>query len=329
MSTDQSILEQIAEAARGAPHPPSMSLRPARDATEFGRRLEECARRVAEATGGAIALTVDTAAEDDDVDQLTLRIGDREVVHYQALPEGPEEAPFYEALLAMSGSGVVSGPAEPAPPMQVLVFIAPTCPNCPQAVRAVTGLAAANPHITATIVDAMHHEQWAARVGVRSVPLTIIDDALTLVGVITEDELSDRIMTVDGPDRERAIFVSLLDAGRFSAAAQRMIEGPAAEIFVERWRSSSLESRIGLVLTAEEALELDPGALDALVPELLAALGMPDAGIRGDTADLLGRIGDSRAIPALEELCRDSVADVAEVAAEALEEIRSRGLDRG
>jgi len=271
-----------------------------------------------------IALTVADPSEENEYDQLTLRAGDRDVAHYRAVPEGPEEGPFCEALLALAGSGDPAGGLDQTRPMQVVVFIAPTCPNCPQAVRAVTALAVANRHLTATIVDATEFEEWAQSIGVRSVPLTVVDDALTVVGVISEDELADRIMVASGPDGERTVFVSLVDAGRFSVAARKLLEGTAHEAFADWWRTSTLESRIGLVLTAEEALALDSGALDALVPDLLDVLESPDVSLRGDTADLVGRIGDSRAIPALEALCDDANEDVAEAAHDALEEIRSK-----
>jgi glutaredoxin len=329
MTTAETILDRITAAARIAERPPCLLLRPSAKSSDFGQRLAESARRVVQATCDAILLTVEEPTSQDKVDELTLRAGDRDVIHYRAVPEGPEEAPFLEALLALIESE--SSPDAPGlnRPMQLVVFIAPTCPNCPQAVRAVTALAVANRHLSATIVDATEHQEWAQSIGVRSVPLTVVDEALTLVGVISEDELSDRIMMASGPEGDRTIFRSLVDAGRFSAAAARLLEGKAYDAFADRWLSSTLESRIGLVLTAEEALALSSGALDALVPELLAVLESPDAALRGDTADLLGRIGDSRAIPALKALCDDANEDVAEAAHDALEEIRSRASNRG
>jgi CBS domain-containing protein len=324
MTSADTLLERITAAARTADRPPSLHLRPSAQSSDFGRRLAESARRVVQATSGAISLTVADPAEEGGFDQLTMRVGGRDVIHYRAVPEGPEEDPFLEALLALVEANGTPGASDQARSMRVVVFIAPDCPNCPQAVRAVASLAIANPHFTATIVDATEFDEWAQSVGVRSVPLTVVDDALTLVGVISEDELADRLMMAKGPDGERTVFESLVDAGRFSAAARRLLEGKAREAFANRWRSSTLESRIGLVLTAEEALALDSRALDALVPELLTVLEPPDSSLRGDTADLVGRIGDPRAIPALESLCNDPVEDVAEVAEEALEEIRSK-----
>jgi len=64
--------------------------------------------------------------------------------------------------------------------------------------------------------------------------------------------------------------------------------------------------------------------LDGAVPSLIEVLQSEDGSLRGDTADLLGQIGHQGAIPDLEELRNDPNPDVAEIAAEALEEIEAR-----
>jgi len=174
------------------------------------------------------------------------------------------------------------------------------------------------------VVDAVEFDAEAGSVGVRSVPLTVVDDSLTIVGSMTAEELAERILGAQGPDGEGAILVSLIDTGRFSAAAERLVAGLGRSAFLKRWRSSTLESRIGLVLTAEEALGEDVASLDELVRDLLPFLEVEDPALRGDTADLLGRIGDQRARPALEKLCEDPVADVAEIARDVLEDLSRR-----
>jgi HEAT repeat protein len=83
--------------------------------------------------------------------------------------------------------------------------------------------------------------------------------------------------------------------------------------------------RMGLMLLVEEVLEADSTALDGVVAELLPALDAEDAGLRGDTADLLGQIGHASAVPALEALRNDPNPDVAEIVMEALDLIGQRG----
>ena len=90
------------------------------------------------------------------------------------------------------------------------------------------------------------------------------------------------------------------------------------------WRMSATSLRLGLMLAAELALEQDPGALDDITPDLLRLLETEDAALRGDTADLLGRIGHPSAEPALRRLLADENPDVAEIAEEALEALAER-----
>jgi HEAT repeat protein len=79
--------------------------------------------------------------------------------------------------------------------------------------------------------------------------------------------------------------------------------------------------RMGLLMLVEEVLEADDTALDAIVGKLLPALHAEDAGLRGDTADLLGQIGHASAVPTLEALLNDPNPDVVEIVTEALEQI--------
>ena len=78
------------------------------------------------------------------------------------------------------------------------------------------------------------------------------------------------------------------------------------------------------MLAVETGLEGDQAALDGLVPGLLPILGTEDPVLRGDTADLLGRIGHRAATDGLRALLDDPNPDVAEIASEALEEIETR-----
>ena len=104
-------------------------------------------------------------------------------------------------------------------------------------------------------------------------------------------------------------------------AAKALCEGDEGEQFLFAWRKSVTFERVGLMLVIEEALEGDCAALEGLVGGLIKVLQAPDATLRGDTADLLGQIGNPAAVPALKELLNDPNPDVADVAAEALEEL--------
>jgi hypothetical protein len=319
---DPGALQRLASAVRSAPQRPLLRLHVPASRSGFAARLAAAAREVSEGTDGAVALETEHGSLSEPV--LTVEVGGRGAVHYRALPEGPEAAPFVEALLAMVQSEPRSGSVV-ARPTVVEVFIAPGCPNCPHAVRAATTLAAADALLTVTVVDVDAVPARARAMHVQSVPATIVDGGLTVVGVVSADELGERIVAAQGTDGIRVVLTSLLGAGRFDAAAHLLGEPGARLVFAELWRRSTMETRIGLLLTAEEALERDARCLDALAADLLPALQAVDVALRGDTVDLLGRIGAPVARADLELLTRDPVSDVAEAAVEALAACKGTG----
>lgn len=211
---------------------------------------------------------------------------------------------------------------------ELLLFIGPGCPACPHQVRSVATLALASPLVSVEIVDATQDQELATQYEISSVPTTIVNDELIMVGVIPAGELAWRLVEREGPDAENAVFAALVASGRHSDAAERLSDGRATEAFLDLWSQSTLESRMGLFLTAEEALLWNPEGLTDLVAPLIAGLGgegplSQDPTRVGDTADLLGQIGDPVARPILEKLSQDSNKEVAEAAGDALGELRS------
>jgi hypothetical protein len=209
-------------------------------------------------------------------------------------------------------------------PAELLVFVGASCPHCPGAVRSANRLALASARVTVSIADVEVHAKLAERFNVRAVPLTILDGSLAVTGVVPPAELVDKILSRDDEGHGKHLLLSLVEQGRFDEAALRMGTGPGAAHFAAIWRDSATSLRIGLMMAVEAALEGDRAALDGLVPGLLPILGTEDAALRGDTADLLGRIGHRAAKDALRALLGDSNPDVAEIASEALEEIEAR-----
>lgn len=249
-------------------------------------------------------------------------------IRYMALPEGPEAPPFLDAVLGRAGGTdesealkrTLAGIERPA---ELMVFVAAACPHCPNAVRQAIRVALACEMVSVSIVDAQKFPELASRLGARTVPLTVLDGQRSWSEVVPASALAEAVVSRGSPEHEAAVFRSLLERGRFADAAEKLRSG-AGDLFTAEWGTSTTSSRIGLLLTADEALESDRSALDALVPELLKSVSSEDAALRGDTADLLGRIGHGSAASSLERLRRDSNPDVAEIAAEALAEIEAR-----
>jgi hypothetical protein len=175
-------------------------------------------------------------------------------------------------------------------------------------------------------VDAQQEKELAMQYEISSVPTTIVDDELIMVGVIPAGELAWRLLEREGPEAEKVVFKALVESGRIADASERLSDGRATEAFLDLWSTSTLESRMGLFLVAEEALQWNPDSLMDL--GLLLIDGMKgdgpitqDPSRVGDTADLLGQIGHPDARPILEKLAQDPNEEVAEAAVDALAEL--------
>ena len=322
---NREAFEQISAAAAGLAQPVVMELKLPEPNTEFGRRLESVGALVEEAGAAGADFSVARCETDDEGPRLVLRSAGRGEICYRAVPAGPELPPFVAALAALGGKEEDLPAAAGDGPSTLDVYISPECPNCPRSVRAAVMVSAGNPEAIVQVIDATAFPDEAASAGVRSVPMIVTENGLTLVGALDAVELAEKIAAARGGAGDGVVFGSLVDAGRFASAAALLASKIARDAFVDRWRSSALEGRIGLALTADEALADHAGALDEMVSDLLPLLEAESAPLRGDTADLLGKIGHPGARIALEALLDDEDEDVAEIAADALEELRTEG----
>ena len=318
-------LQRIGQALAGRVPPVELHLHGASDGSELGAALKVVAEAViAAADRGAVLREGETSSLPASP-ALTLSGPDRGEIHYLALPEGREAGPFVEALAAEHradlDAGLVARLRALEAPVELLVFIATQCPHCPQAVKAANELALASKRISVFVIDAERFTDLAAELKVRSVPLTVIDGGLALSGVEPARELAEVVLSRGSPDYHRRHLLSLLETQRFEEALALVRNPGGPEAFLTAWQGSTTNSRVGLLLAAEQLLERAPGALSAIVGGLCDMLGSDDAALRGDTVDLLGRIGSAEAAPALRKLLDDPNPDVAEIAAEVLQEL--------
>lgn len=308
----------------------SLVLRPGDEDASLASLLEEFAGQVESGARGVVSVAHGDAGTLPGGPALTVARGERGNIHYLALPEGLEAAPFVDLLLDLARD-----PAAPteawarslaglATPAELLVFVSAACPHCAQAVRAAHQVALAAEQVTVVIVDAQRFEQLASEFQVRSVPTTLVDRELVLQGAVSPAELTERILSRGSADHGMRTLISLVEAGRFPDVARRILGANGAEELAHAWRRSALSLRMGLMLAAEEVLEEDGTALDGVVEDLLPALDAEDAGLRGDTADLLGRIGHPGALGALASHAADPHPDVAEAVVDAIGQIRKR-----
>ncbi len=323
---------EAALAERSEQNPVELSLHVAAD-HPLNDQLVGLAAQLEEVGGGRVVVR----REQEDAElparpALVLHDAGRPVIRYLAAPEGPEAAPFLEAVCQIGTETPAAEAwqkqvAELADPIEVIIFIAAACPNCPHTVRAATGLSLLSPAIRTTVIDAQFFPELAKSFGARSVPLTVVDGGLSITGAWRGSELAEKLLARGTPAYEAEVFASLITVGRFADAAQRLVDGSGREAFAAGWRGSALSERMGLMMAAEAALELEVGALDELLPALVEILGTDgaDAALRGDTADLLGKIALPGAVEPLRGLLGDANPDVVEIAEEALEAIAEAG----
>ncbi len=323
----------IKEAIAGSNTQLSINYYPADEQTPFAERFGDFVTQAETALKDVLDIEKEGRGHPAARPALTFLYDGEEKIHYLALPEGPEEAPFFDTLTNLATGEVYAADplseklAEVEQPAELLVFVAPTCPHCPQAVKVANQLALASPKITVSIIDVQQFPQLAERFAVSAVPLTVMDNGFTFTGVVPGVQVAEHILN-RGSDAQRTEgFLNLIEGGRVAVAVQALCSGSGLEPFRASWEKSVTSQRIGLMMAAEEALEENEEALDRISTDLLPLLGADDAALRGDTADLLGRIGLPHAVDSLKALLNDPNPDVAEIAEEAIEEIEDR--DRG
>lgn len=207
-------------------------------------------------------------------------------------------------------------------PVELLVFVSQACPYCTKAVEYASRVAALSPHISLEVVDAQADAARAESFDVHSVPLIVIDRELRTSGVLSPDELSTWILERGTASHDARLLVSMLEEGHIEDAPDRILAPGGGDAFARAWQGSAMSLRMGLMAALEDVLDQDPHALDAAVPRLAQSLGSEDATLRGDTADLLGRIGHPSAVVALAAIADDPNPDVAEAVADALLQLR-------
>ena len=111
----------------------------------------------------------------------------------------------------------------------------------------------------------------------------------------------------------------MIQAGRAEDAGDLLCREGKPEAIVPIYVSPEFSLRMGALVAMEEALEKDPRSLDPIVDELTELLSHQDAPLRGDTAELLGKIGNRQALPALRKAADDPDPDVRDAVEEALE----------
>jgi len=317
-------LMSVQEATRDLSQAVTLVIHAATPVDPFEKNLLNVARQVAGVSSDLVTLEESSEPVLPGKPSITLASERAKNIHYLAVPEGFELDPFLDAIAWLGGGKVLpDAPAlKPLDQMtssaELLVLIAAACPHCPTLVRKVLALAVRQPLIRVIVANAVRFEDLALRYKVKSTPTLIINEASTLVGNEEEEEIVRHLVGSGEASSLTEVLESMITAGRAEDAARLMIGRRQPHAILPLYRSTHFPLRVGALVAMEEALDQDSRSLDGIVEDLMELLVQEDKGLKGATVALLGKIGDSRAIPGLRVAAQDSDPDVREAAEEAL-----------
>jgi len=252
-------------------------------------------------------------------------------LRYMALPNGREMAPFLQSLLSRSQGEVSLAPRSLSAletfitPTRFEVMMSPACPHCPTVVGLVNQLALASTYLEATIIDVTLFADYGQKYGIQSVPTVVIDGQDQLVGTISEDLLVDRLANSDPSSFHPDSFKKIIKEGDAERLAGMMVaDGDLYSGSLELLADPDWSVRMGMMVVLEGVAERSPDLVQCAYPYILDLLEHEDDNQRGDTAYLLGLIGDASVMDRLEVLLNDTNPQVVEVALEAVQQIKER-----
>ncbi len=79
-------------------------------------------------------------------------------------------------------------------PVHIQVFVTPSSTQCPPVARLAHALALENHHITADVVEIEEFPALSQRYGIRSVPLTVVNELTQIPGVVSESDFVEKII---------------------------------------------------------------------------------------------------------------------------------------
>jgi hypothetical protein len=252
-------------------------------------------------------------------------------IHYMAAPEGPELKPFMEAVGFIGNSEELSETEKNLQYQEdrnftnVDLFVAPSCPHCPSVVSTAISAAISNPWIRLNVIDALEFTEIADQFKIKSTPTIIINKAFTIVGQVSMNRLMSELAKSRADDNLTESLKSMVDNGRADDAASLLCLRGAPQAALPMFKSREFSTRLGALVMMEEALQIDPQVFDGVLDDLTVLLHGDDHSLRGDTAELLGKIGNPLAIPALKKaLVEDNNPDVRDAIVEALASLENK-----
>lgn len=293
---------------------------------KFGLQLEKVVSEICRLSEGkCVTVAGDPDASVPVTPCFTMGASGRSNVVYAALPTGHQFPPFLKILETLgkaASQGTDDSVLQDRSRAELLILISDSCPRCPLVVEAAGTLACADPSILICVADVMQFQEFTKAYKILSVPAVVLDRKIILIGAVTAGRMTELVQSRGTPKFEMERVASLIETQNIDEAAASLAGDAGRTVVLDLLQDVEFSKRLSALVVVEKALEKDPDSVRAMVLSLLPMLSHGDARIRGDITDLLGRIGDPSVIQQLEPLLRDPDPDVAEAAADAIEELK-------
>ncbi len=202
------------------------------------------------------------------------------------------------------------------------ILITPQCPHCSAVISGLIALLKSGKIGKLEIVNIVEHPESAQEAGVRSVPWTQIG-SLELSGALTGKEL-EKWVAVAREQQQSDYLTHLLETDRLQKAIEQIKQNPQLLpdlLMLLNDLETPMAVRIGIGAVLEE-FEATP-LISAAIEPLLSMLTSEHQQVRADAAHYLSLTADREVIPALDPLLHDPAAEVREIAAETIEELKT------
>lgn len=139
-------------------------------------------------------------------------------VKYYGIPGGTEFPAFLESIVDISRREVllsdesVNALEGLEKDVLVRVFVTPTCGYCPQMVQAVYQMALTSEKVHAEVIEINEFPDLADRYKVQAVPLTVINDAVSIPGAMPEQQLVEQVVKTAATTEAPAGAISTTEA---------------------------------------------------------------------------------------------------------------------
>ncbi len=279
----------------------------------------------------APALRIHRRAPEDRNELPAIVVEDR--IRYHAVPEGPELAPFLDAVAAAGADGLPEAVRRRLSdldlPATLRIFIASGCPHCPRVVRKMLPFGALPVPIEIVVIDGALFPELIDGLDIRAVPTVMVDDRFRWTGSVGIEEIVETLIRRDPARIGPSALRNLIESGKAAEAARIMATaGTVFPAMIDLLAHDKWPVRLGAMVAMEELAALDASVAATAVPLLRERLETVDDTVRGDLLHVLGEIGGPELIALMETIAAGTGSeDVRDAAGEAAEAIRERNAN--